>query len=480
VLILDRMALARYVEVELTKAAALSGPVDTSQTQKWCAELRDAVRAEHGRSLPDARANSLWHRCADAACKALISEPATFGPVLRGEGVLAVLHLASRQASERAREFHVMATHHEELRSCVRRIPVASAPVAPGTGDADEEAAWRAAITSAAVVSAPCHDDSITSAAEIGPVLAVYARAAERVGRREWAQASNEWMIQQIRSYFRGHRVAAARDGRGMSLLATGDGSERRLKLLDVGSCHDPLRAWSDELQMDVTAIDLHPSPTAPLVQKCDFLELELLPAGSSPITASEMQDVGAQALRALPCAAFDVVVFSLVLSYLPTAALRHLALTKARALLVPGGLLLVVDPKSIAPGGAARGSGPRDSGRMGRQEFKLDELPPILQGWVHALVPVGLELMHYNRVTQTHCLVFRAVPPPGPREMPGSSSVGSPGQHAAGLPIAWDEGRSVQTCDAVSSKKRSQRRALAKAEAENLLACAPRAPAST
>ncbi len=134
-----------------------------------------------------------------------------------------------------------------------------------------------------------------------------------------------------------------------------------------------------------------------------------------------------------------------------------------------------MVDPKSIAPGGAARGSGPRDSGRMGCQEFKLDELPPILQGWVHALVPVGLELMHYNRVTQTHCLVFRAVPPPGPREMHGSSSVDSPGQHAAGLPIAWDEGRSVQTCDAGSSKKRSQRRALAKAEAENLLACAPR-----
>jgi hypothetical protein len=428
------MTLAQYIESELEKAAALSGSVDAAEARKWAAELLESVT---DRSLADARVKSLWHRCSDAACSALTNHPSIFGQVLRREGVLAVIQLAKSQASERAQEFDLMATHHETLRSSVRRNPVASAPpLSTGVCDADE-AAWRAAIT---------------SAAELGPVLKAYASAAERVGRREWAQASTEWIMQQVRSYFRGRgqRAAALQDswhGRGMTLLADGSGSQRRLKLLDVGSCHDPLRAWSDELQMDVTAIDLHPAPSAPFVHQCDFLELEVSPAGSIPVTASEARDGEVRPLRVLPCAAFDVVVFSLVLSYLPSAALRLRALTKARALLSCDGVLLVVDPKSIAPQGSAPGS----------------ELPSILQGWVRTLAPVGLELIRYNRVTQTHCLAFRAVP--------ADPHVDSPRQHSAiGLPIAWDEGRSAHgMLEPASSKKRLQRRAQAKAEADKL-----------
>jgi len=51
--------------------------------------------------------------------------------------------------------------------------------------------------------------------------------------------------------------------------------------------------------------------------------------------------------LRELPAAFFDVIVFSLVLSYIPSAEKRTEAVWKARRLLRPGGLLLIITPFS-------------------------------------------------------------------------------------------------------------------------------------
>ena len=51
--------------------------------------------------------------------------------------------------------------------------------------------------------------------------------------------------------------------------------------------------------------------------------------------------------LLALPAASFDVVVFCLVLSYLPSPLHRTAAIRKARQLLVTDGLLLIVTPIS-------------------------------------------------------------------------------------------------------------------------------------
>jgi hypothetical protein len=78
---------------------------------------------------------------------------------------------------------------------------------------------------------------------------------------------------------------------------------------------------------------------------QCDFLQLQVLPPRAPPLVdPSERFPAGA--LRALPAASFDVVVMSLVLSYLPGPAQRARMVAKARRLLPPA----VDSPTLAAP----------------------------------------------------------------------------------------------------------------------------------
>jgi hypothetical protein len=155
------------------------------------------------------------------------------------------------------------------------------------------------------------------------------------------------------------------------------DPDQNKIKLLDVGSCYNPLLKYEDLLPyFDITAIDL--CPVDPSVYKCDFLTVDITdsvesyqshkiscaakPSQSAPHPSSSTStDSPAESqyheLKMLPSNHFDVIIMSLVLSYLPTPETREIMIDKARKLLVSpghngkphyGGLLIIIEKQSI------------------------------------------------------------------------------------------------------------------------------------
>jgi SAM-dependent methyltransferase len=92
---------------------------------------------------------------------------------------------------------------------------------------------------------------------------------------------------------------------------------------------------------------------------------------------------------------AFDAVIFCLLLSYMPSPQLRYECCRRARTLLKPGGLLLIVTPDSnhVAKGAA----------RMKR--------------WRGAVEALGFRRWRYEKLKHAHAMAFRVVEHP-PQEL--------------------------------------------------------------
>ena len=119
-----------------------------------------------------------------------------------------------------------------------------------------------------------------------------------------------------------------------------------KLRTLDVGSCFNPFR---DVEFMDVTAIDL--SPAAASVYACDFLTVPI--TDEDDIRVSEDKagvsngGLSVISVTGLPKGRYDVVIFCLLLEYLPTPGMRYEAVRRAADLLADYGLLVIVTPDS-------------------------------------------------------------------------------------------------------------------------------------
>ena len=112
-----------------------------------------------------------------------------------------------------------------------------------------------------------------------------------------------------------------------------------QLRALDVGSCFDP---FGDVEFMDTLAIDLSPAANTN-VYKCDFLTVPLTNDDEFWIASKEDPET----VTGLPKDRYDVVIFSLLLEYLPTPGLRYEAVRRAAELLTDYGLLVIVTPDS-------------------------------------------------------------------------------------------------------------------------------------
>jgi len=220
----------------------------------------------------------------------------------------------------------------------------------------------------------------------------------------------------------------------------------RRLSLLDVGSCFNPFSKFVNEVA--VLPVDLHPATNE--VYKGDFLEIEimeeeengklikdsfaengicmegrlgaksimLLNNGNVPHEAKSMDSkayeevkytkifdkvvCGVQVdeniesiknstqkgnvLKLLQSESFDVVVFSLMLSYLPTQQQRWDCCVKAYRLLCDNGLLLLVES---------------DSAHQHRNAHQI-------RAWKSALQSIGFIRYRYEKLTHLHCMAFR------------------------------------------------------------------------
>lgn len=151
------------------------------------------------------------------------------------------------------------------------------------------------------------------------------------------------------------------------------DIAERRISLLDVGSCHNPL---GDEGVFDVTAIDLAPATDA--VLRCDFLNVRI---GEKEILSQDKRELCQLAVNS-----FDAVVFSLLLEYLPCPRQRYVCCRNAYDVLKSGGILIIVSPDSKHVGANAK----------------------LMKSWRYTLSKLGFMRIKYEKLRHIHCLVFR------------------------------------------------------------------------
>ena len=130
-------------------------------------------------------------------------------------------------------------------------------------------------------------------------------------------------------------------------------GRSPALRVLDVGSCFNPLRGahlplYADgedckgsSIAMRVDAVDLCPIPDSG-VRQCDWLKVQF---GSDALELSSLPS-GAPVRAVLPCS-YDAVVFCLLLSYLPCSEMRYRAVLHAFCALRQGGLLVIVSTRT-------------------------------------------------------------------------------------------------------------------------------------
>lgn len=143
------------------------------------------------------------------------------------------------------------------------------------------------------------------------------------------------------------------------------------IQLLDVGSCYNPFAVFSDLI---VTAIDIAPATTD--VYKCDFLNVNI----------SNMILVADAEIKSLPINTFHVVVFSLVLEYLPTAEQRLLFCKKAYELLMTEGILIIITPDS----------------KHANANMKF------MKTWRYFLAQLGFSRIKLHKLSHINCMVFR------------------------------------------------------------------------
>lgn len=365
---------------------ALDDGADDGARSAVLARVRETTEALAANAAADRRA-----RCAGVFAEA--AKTNGDDEALRREVALAT----AKSARDRARAVWrrgVIVNHHRALRAAAREAE-----------DVDET--WERTIV------------------EQKPALRAYAEAATEVGNRAWVVSALEWCVDAMGRYFSdgegslraattsfSWQLANKRRARELKRAETSSkatiemmmrdvvesdgprGTPDRsaaagtsIKILDVGSCWDYFNLhfkgpWPGRLSVETTACDLMPS--VPSVYECDWLKVEF----------GNAQRVTDRRLEAVAQHAADVVVFSLVLSYLPTPKQRGEMVRRARLALKNrgGGLLFIITPHST------------DKGHCGHKAL------PILSEWRAALRQLGFDRVLYERLRSVHCLAFRTI----------------------------------------------------------------------
>ncbi|XP_015208146.1 S-adenosylmethionine sensor upstream of mTORC1 isoform X2 [Lepisosteus oculatus] len=157
-----------------------------------------------------------------------------------------------------------------------------------------------------------------------------------------------------------------------------------KIRLLDVGSCFNPFLKFDEFLTVGIDIV-----PAVESVYKCDFLNLQL----QQPLQlARDAVDAFLKQLRspidALPGELFNVVVFSLLLSYFPSPYQRWICCKKAHELLTLNGLLLIITP---------------DSSHQNRHTL-------MMKSWKIAVESLGFKRYKYVKFSHMHLMAFRKV----------------------------------------------------------------------
>ncbi|XP_074644910.1 S-adenosylmethionine sensor upstream of mTORC1-like [Tubulanus polymorphus] len=161
-----------------------------------------------------------------------------------------------------------------------------------------------------------------------------------------------------------------------------------KVRLLDVGSCYNGFQIYEE---FSVLGLDLQPAEQTDVLQ-ADFLKLKISPRGDdsreSDLEFSEyLASLGSPVLE-LRAGAFDAVVFSLLLEYLPSPRQRLTCCLNARRLLSFNGLLLIVTP---------------DSNHVNKNSA-------MMKSWKTALESIGFRREKYVKLEHVHAMAFRKI----------------------------------------------------------------------
>ncbi|CAO2602782.1 S-adenosylmethionine sensor upstream of mTORC1, partial [Lemmus lemmus] len=243
---------------------------------------------------------------------------------------------------------------------------------------------------------------------EDAETLCEYAVAMKNLADNHWAKTCEgegriEWCCSICREYFQngGKRKALEKDEKRAVLatkttpaLTVHESSKlegrltnlsftsQKIRLLDVGSCFNPFLKFEEFLTVGIDIV-----PAVESVYKCDFLNLQL----QQPLQlAQDAIDAFLKQLKnpidSLPGELFDVVVFSLLLSYFPSPYQRWICCKKAHELLVLNGLLLIITP---------------DSSHQNRHAM-------MMKSWKIAIESLGFKRFKYSKFSHMHLMAFR------------------------------------------------------------------------
>lgn len=148
----------------------------------------------------------------------------------------------------------------------------------------------------------------------------------------------------------------------------------QKLRLLDVGSCFNPFKKYLD---FDVTAVDIAPSSASGVFQ-LDFINVH--------ISTEPTFNLCHNRLQSLPRNYFDIIVFSLLLEYLPSSNQRLKCIKNAYELLDNEGLLIIITPDSKHVGANAK----------------------LMKNWRYTLAQMGFSRIKFEKMEHLTCMVFR------------------------------------------------------------------------
>lgn len=227
-----------------------------------------------------------------------------------------------------------------------------------------------------------------------------YAEAMKTLSESHWTKRDTEpnrieWTVNSVREYFNNqlmkHREKEERIlkivheenlnpyppipcYRRIFLDEIDEKETSKLRLLDVGSCFNPFKKYID---FEVTAVDIAPS-TASGVFQLDFINVH--------ITSESTFNICHNRLQSLPRNYFDIIVFSLLLEYLPSSNQRLKCLKNAYELLDNEGILIIITPDSKHVGVNAK----------------------LMKNWRYILAKMGFSRIKFEKMEHLTCMIFR------------------------------------------------------------------------
>lgn len=150
--------------------------------------------------------------------------------------------------------------------------------------------------------------------------------------------------------------------------------------MLDVGSCFNP---FSNNSDLHTIAVDI--APATDDVIFCDFLNL--LTVNNNKGVYKDLFSIKEDLSRGcISGCVFDIVTFSLLLSYFPSARQRLQCCLNAQKCLKMNGLLLIVTP---------------DSSHQNKHVG-------MMKSWKNALESIGFTRFKYDKLDHLHCMAYR------------------------------------------------------------------------